>query len=284
MFFLSSPTGRPPAAAGQPPPATTPPPPENFSGGLFSANPKILPVTRSIRSTISLATTRRHFPLSSTPTAATHHLQNHHYNRHLYLHTNSTHCLSTPSPPSLQQPPPPLSPPPHHNRYHTIIIVSPLPFYHEPSPLLVSPAAVPPPLLYTIRGGFTTKKGVCLRWSAAKEGGLFTVHSTKVSAAASVSDVCTKMLVSSLPNVDSFSNVIDVDNLEEMDLRWQMAMLTMRARRFLQKTGKNLGANGPTSMGFDISKVECYNFHKKGYFARECRSPKDSKRTGAVEP
>nr|GEV40275.1 hypothetical protein [Tanacetum cinerariifolium] len=31
---------------------------------------------------------------------------------------------------------------------------------------------------------------------------------------------------------------VDVDDLEEMDLRWQMAMLTMRARRFLQKTGK----------------------------------------------
>nr|GEZ00125.1 hypothetical protein [Tanacetum cinerariifolium] len=29
-----------------------------------------------------------------------------------------------------------------------------------------------------------------------------------------------------------------------------MAMLTVRARRFLQKTGRNLGANGPTSMGF----------------------------------
>nr|GFC57344.1 hypothetical protein [Tanacetum cinerariifolium] len=26
---------------------------------------------------------------------------------------------------------------------------------------------------------------------------------------------------------------IDVDDLEEMDLKWQMAMLTMRARRFL---------------------------------------------------
>nr|GFC55369.1 hypothetical protein [Tanacetum cinerariifolium] len=56
-----------------------------------------------------------------------------------------------------------------------------------------------------------------------------------------------------------------------MDLRWQMAMLTMWARRFLQKTGKNLGANGPTSMGFDMSKVECYNYHRKGHFARECR-------------
>nr|GEV60671.1 ribonuclease H-like domain-containing protein [Tanacetum cinerariifolium] len=69
-----------------------------------------------------------------------------------------------------------------------------------------------------------------------------------------------------------------------MDLRWQMAMLTMRARRFLQKTSRNLGANRPTSMGFDMSKVECYNYHRKGYFARECRSPKDSRRNGAVEP
>nr|GEV05509.1 putative ribonuclease H-like domain-containing protein [Tanacetum cinerariifolium] len=35
---------------------------------------------------------------------------------------------------------------------------------------------------------------------------------------------------------------IDPDDLEEMDLKWQMAMLTIRSRRFLQKTGRNLGA------------------------------------------
>nr|GFB49302.1 ribonuclease H-like domain-containing protein [Tanacetum cinerariifolium] len=56
------------------------------------------------------------------------------------------------------------------------------------------------------------------------------------------------------------------------------------ARRFLQKTGRNLGANGPTSMGFDMNKVECYNCHRKGHFARECRSPKDSRRTAVAEP
>nr|GEV28620.1 putative ribonuclease H-like domain-containing protein [Tanacetum cinerariifolium] len=105
-----------------------------------------------------------------------------------------------------------------------------------------------------------------------------------VSAAASIFAVCAKMLVSSLPNVDSLSNAIDVDDLEEIDLRWRMAMLTMRARRFLQKTGRNLGANGPTSMGFDMSKVECYNCHRKGYFAREYRSPNDSRRNGDAEP
>nr|GFB14418.1 hypothetical protein [Tanacetum cinerariifolium] len=63
-----------------------------------------------------------------------------------------------------------------------------------------------------------------------------------------------------------------------------MAMLTMRARRFLQKTGRNLGANGPTSLGFDVFKVKCYNCYRKGYLARECRSPKDSRRNGVAEP
>nr|GEZ11825.1 ribonuclease H-like domain-containing protein [Tanacetum cinerariifolium] len=77
---------------------------------------------------------------------------------------------------------------------------------------------------------------------------------------------------------------IDADDLEEIDLKWKMAMLTMRARKFLQKTRRNLGVNGPTSMGFDMEKVECYNCHRKVHFARECRSPKDSRRTTVAKP
>nr|GFB13921.1 hypothetical protein [Tanacetum cinerariifolium] len=127
-----------------------------------------------------------------------------------------------------------------------------------------------------------------------------------VSAAVNVSAVGAKLSASTLPNVDSLSNAviysffasqslspqldnedlkqIDADDLKEMDLKWQMAMMTMRARKFLQKTGRNLGVNGPTSMGFDMAKVECYNCHRKGHFARECRSPKDSRRTVVAEP
>nr|GEZ63120.1 putative ribonuclease H-like domain-containing protein [Tanacetum cinerariifolium] len=56
-----------------------------------------------------------------------------------------------------------------------------------------------------------------------------------VSTAANVFAACAKLPASPLPNVDSLSNAIDVDDLEEMDLRWQMAMLTMRARRSLQR-------------------------------------------------
>nr|GFB78868.1 hypothetical protein [Tanacetum cinerariifolium] len=85
-------------------------------------------------------------------------------------------------------------------------------------------------------------------------------------------------------SISAAVNVSAIDDLEEIDLKWQMAMLTMRARRFLQKTERNLGANGPTSMGFDMAKVECYHCHRKGHFARECKSPKDSRRTAVDEP
>nr|GEV02977.1 putative reverse transcriptase domain-containing protein [Tanacetum cinerariifolium] len=80
----------------------------------------------------------------------------------------------------------------------------------------------------------------------------------KVSAAASVSVVNAKIHVSALPNVDTLSNAFDADDLEEMDLKWQMAMFPVR--------------------------VKCYNCHKKGHFVRECRSPKDTRRTGVAEP
>nr|GEX43997.1 hypothetical protein [Tanacetum cinerariifolium] len=99
-----------------------------------------------------------------------------------------------------------------------------------------------------------------------------------ISAVASVSSVSAKIHVSALLNVDTLSNAviylffasqsnslqldnddlkeIDTDDLEEMDLKWQMAMLT----------------------------VECYNCYRKGHFAKECRSPKDTRSNGAAEP
>ncbi|GKC93939.1 hypothetical protein Tco_1159381 [Tanacetum coccineum] len=68
---------------------------------------------------------------------------------------------------------------------------------------------------------------------------------------------------------------IDTNNLEEMDLKWQVAMLAIRVKRFLKKTRRNLNFNGKETVGFDKTKVECYNYHMRDHFARECRAPRN---------
>ncbi|GJT67436.1 hypothetical protein Tco_1018916 [Tanacetum coccineum] len=90
-----------------------------------------------------------------------------------------------------------------------------------------------------------------------------------------LSDVVICAFFSSQPNNPQLANEdlqqLYPDDLEEMDLRWQMAMLTMRTRRFLKNTGRKLTINGNETIGFDKSKVECYNYHKRRHFAKECR-------------
>ncbi|GKG51121.1 ribonuclease H-like domain-containing protein, partial [Tanacetum coccineum] len=65
---------------------------------------------------------------------------------------------------------------------------------------------------------------------------------------------------------------MDGDDLEELDLRWKVAMLTVRVKKFIQRTGRNMDFKEKPPVSLDKSKIKCYNCHRKGNFARECIS------------
>nr|GEU88176.1 putative ribonuclease H-like domain-containing protein [Tanacetum cinerariifolium] len=74
---------------------------------------------------------------------------------------------------------------------------------------------------------------------------------------------------------------IDHDDLEEIDLKWQVTMLSMRVKRFYKKTEKKLNLNSKEPIGFDKTKVECFNCHIRDHFARECKASRNQgKRNG----
>ncbi|GJT73937.1 putative ribonuclease H-like domain-containing protein [Tanacetum coccineum] len=81
------------------------------------------------------------------------------------------------------------------------------------------------------------------------------VNSTTID---NLSDAVICAFFASQPNSPQLDNEdlqqINPDDLEEMDLRWQMAMLTMRARRFLKNTGRKLTVNGTETIGFDKNR------------------------------
>nr|GEZ35027.1 hypothetical protein [Tanacetum cinerariifolium] len=93
-----------------------------------------------------------------------------------------------------------------------------------------------------------------------------------------LSDVVIYSFFASQPSIPQLDNEdlqqIHINDLEEMDLRWNIAMLNMRARRFLKNTGRKLDMANKERTGFDKFKVECFNYNKRGHFVRECRAPR----------
>nr|GEW77051.1 hypothetical protein [Tanacetum cinerariifolium] len=72
----------------------------------------------------------------------------------------------------------------------------------------------------------------------------------------------------------SYSDLEQVDefDLEEMDLKWQVAIISTRLKKFYKKTRRKLHFDAKELVGFYKSKVKCFNFHNTGHIARECRS------------
>nr|GEY55191.1 ribonuclease H-like domain-containing protein [Tanacetum cinerariifolium] len=102
------------------------------------------------------------------------------------------------------------------------------------------------------------------------------------AAGVSTEDANQKFLSGPQLDHEDLEQVVEFD-LEEMDLKWQVAMISTRLKKFYKKTKRKLHFYAKEHVGFDKRKVECFNCHNIRHFARECRSKRnqDSRRRDA---
>lgn len=61
---------------------------------------------------------------------------------------------------------------------------------------------------------------------------------------------------------------LDALDMEEMNLKWQLAMISLNIKRFENKSGRKFGFKGRDPARFDRRKVKCYTCGQMGHFSR----------------
>nr|GEV21086.1 hypothetical protein [Tanacetum cinerariifolium] len=79
---------------------------------------------------------------------------------------------------------------------------------------------------------------------------------------------------SSLITYTSDFEQVEQMDMEELDIKWQMAMLSLRINKFQKKAGRKINFNNKDSARFDRKKARCNNCLQLRHFAKECNVKK----------